>query len=173
MKKDYPVYNTYHLCMEMLETANLIEHFDKNNLQLSLPAQSFKGIFITGEGSSRLIPGKLIIEKNLQHGAHIPIYTDGATQALEYDLSNMLVIGLSNSGRTKELIRLFDHLKRQGTSYLIGITANENSLLEERADYCYILKCGKEKAVAATKSVVEQTLVMEAIYEKFTGIQMV
>jgi glucosamine--fructose-6-phosphate aminotransferase (isomerizing) len=49
------------------------------------------------------------------------------------------------------------------------LTANEGTLLEEVCKKTYILKCGWEQAVAATKSVVEQALFYESILWHIAG----
>ena len=68
------------------------------------------------------------------------------------------VFGASNSGKTKELISLFTQLGKQGHAKRFGLTANSPCTLETVSNRCYTLRCGKEDAVAATKSVVEQAL---------------
>ena len=84
--------------------------------------------------------------------------TEGDRQAHEYDLSKFVVFGASNSGKTKELISLFTQLGKQGHQKRFGLSANTPCTLETVSNRCYTLTCGKEDAVAATKSVVEQAL---------------
>lgn len=122
------------------------------------------GLFITVEGSSRIFPAKNMVYENLLIGKPVNIMTEGATQALEYKLDNTSVIGLSNSGKTKELLRLFQELQKNDHGSLIGITANDNTALEKTSTGTIVLECGQEKAVAATKSIVEQALVLEQIF---------
>ena len=136
---------------------------------------SKKGIFLTGEGSSRIFPAKRMIFDLLRRGLDIKIFTDGSTQALEYDLSDYTVFGASNSGQTKEIIRLFENLDKKGHNSRYGITANTGTRLEMIANSTYILNCGKEDAVAATKSVFEQALFYDSLLhylagEKMTGL---
>ena len=59
---------------------------------------------------------------------------------------------------------------------VLGLTANPKTWLEELADSTHVLKCGKEDAVAATKSVVEQGLFYDSLLrnlrkEKMTGLR--
>jgi glucosamine--fructose-6-phosphate aminotransferase (isomerizing) len=91
-------------------------------------------------------------------GLSLAVATEGARQAHEYDLSQFVVFGASNSGKTKELISLFTRLCRQGHEKRFGLSANSPCTLETVSNRCYTLSCGKEDAVAATKSVVEQAL---------------
>src|SRR6185436_18043295 len=55
--------------------------------------------------------------------------------------------------------------------HLFGLTASDNSKLAELATgRCYVLRCGPENAVAATKSVIEMALFYQAMLEHGSGI---
>jgi glucosamine--fructose-6-phosphate aminotransferase (isomerizing) len=70
-----------------------------------------------------------------------------------------VVVGASNSGRTKEIVSfmegLADHYRNV---FRVGLTSNPSTPLEATCDFTHVLACGAEQAVAATKSVVEQGL---------------
>jgi len=120
-------------------------------------------LFLTGEGSSFIFPAKNMITETIRLGAPISVFTEGSRQAHEYDLSDFTVLGASNSGETKEVISLFKQLAAQGHKRRFGLTANERTTLEMLSTRCHVLGCGTEKAVAATKSVVEQGLFCQSI----------
>jgi glutamine---fructose-6-phosphate transaminase (isomerizing) len=163
-------YTVFSLCREMLETGNVIADFKAENVKEYLKElKPGKNVFLTGEGSSRILPGKRALYNLQKEGTDLAVYTDGGTQAMEYKLDNSIVFGASNSGKTKELIRLFTKLKKQGNKNLFGITANKNTALEELSTRTNILSCGKENAVAASKSVVEQSLFYDAIFTAYSG----
>jgi glucosamine--fructose-6-phosphate aminotransferase (isomerizing) len=154
-----PKYKDFALVQEMLETPGLIGKFDFRAAQDAAAAIRERGrLFLTGEGSSRIFPAKNLIAEILRLGLPIAAATEGARQAHEYDLSQFVVFGASNSGKTKELISLFTQLSRQGHQQRFGLSANSPCTLETVCNRCYTLKCGREDAVAATKSVVEQAL---------------
>jgi len=154
-----PKYNKFALVQEMLETPGLIAKFDFAASKDAAEAIRQTGrLFLTGEGSSRIFPAKNLIAEVLRLGLPLAAATDGARQAHEYDLSRFVVFGASNSGKTKELISLFTQLCRQGHQKRFGLSANSPCTLETVSNRCYTLRCGKEDAVAATKSVVEQAL---------------
>ncbi len=158
-------YNQFRLCREMMETPYIIKEMPGDIIgPIVKLMEKSNGLFITGEGSSRIFPAKNMMYENLLVGKPVNIMTEGATQTLEYKLDNTSVIGLSNSGKTKELLRLFQELQKNDHGSLIGITANDNSALEKASTGTIVLECGQEKAVAATKSIVEQALVLEQIY---------
>ena len=131
-----------------------------------------KGLFLTGEGSSRIFPAKRAIYSSLKRDFSIPVITEGCTQAEEYNLKDFAVFAASNSGQTKEVIRLVTALKKQNHGAVFGLTANPNTKLEEIADGTHVLKCGKEDAVAATKSVVEQGLFYDSLLRNLHGEKM-
>ncbi len=154
-----PKYNKFALVHEMLQTPGIIENFDFTASRDAAAAIRQTGrLLLTGEGSSRIFPAKSLIGEVLRRGLPLAVATEGARQAHEYDLSKFVVFGASNSGKTKELISLFTQLGRQGHRERFGLSANSPCTLETASDRCYTLRCGKEEAVAATKSVVEQAL---------------
>lgn len=166
-------YSQYALVREMLETADVMRNFDLNlGKKYSKAIKDKKGIFYTGEGSSRLFPGKRAIYESMKKAGFRPSATDGATQALEYDLSDYAVLGVSNSGKTKELVRLFHKLGKEGHTAFFGITAFDNTPVAELSKKATILNCGPEDAVAATKSVIEQALVIDSILHAVDGEDM-
>ncbi|HEX3007735.1 MAG TPA: hypothetical protein VHO90_08990 [Bacteroidales bacterium] len=162
--KDYR-YNQFSLCREMLQTVDVIRSFNPEASAKYLPQiLRKKKLFLTGEGSSRIFPAKHLLYQNAMRNCGIEMFTEGATQALEYDLSSFCVMGMSNSGKTKELIRLFSLLKEHQHPALFGVTANKNTPLEQISYLSDVLACGTEQAVAASKSVVEQALFYHSIY---------
>jgi glutamine---fructose-6-phosphate transaminase (isomerizing) len=159
MKLNHPQYGSFALVREMLETPGLIGKFDfQASHEAAAAIQRTGRLFLTGEGSSRIFPAKNLICEILRLGQPIAAATEGARQAHEYDLSKFVVMGASNSGKTKELISLFTRLGQQGHQQRFGLSANSPCTLETVSNRCYTLQCGKEDAVAATKSVVEQAL---------------
>ncbi len=166
-------YTQYALVREMLETTEVVRKFDPSCTERFVQTiRSKKGLFMTGEGSSRIFPAKRTLYASLKDRNRLPLFTEGATQSLEYNLTDLAVFGASNSGKTKEVVRLFHRLKEQGHTAYFGLTANKNTPLEELALDTHILQCGKEDAVAATKSVIEQGLFYDSLYRNLTGKEM-
>lgn len=169
-------YSKYALVREMMETPQIIRSFDiKAATPFSFAVSSKKGLFLTGEGSSRIFPAKRAIYTSLKKGSALTILTEGATQAEEYNLNDYSIFAASNSGQTKEVIRLVSALKKKHHDAFFGLTANKNTKLEELAVRTHILSCGKENAVAATKSVIEQGLFYDSLLrsvrqEKMAGL---
>ncbi|MBK7478879.1 MAG: SIS domain-containing protein [Bacteroidales bacterium] len=166
-------YSSFSLIREMLETPGIIGAFDpKISERFVKPISAKKGIFLAGEGSSRLFPAKRAIWSNLKKDFMIPVITEGCTQSMEYKLDDFAVFLSSNSGQTKEVIRLANFLKAKNHKSVFGLTANRNTKLQELADDTHVLTCGKEEAVAATKSVVEQGLFYDSLLRNIRGEKM-
>ncbi len=154
-----PNYRDFALVQEMLETPRIIRDFDFAQAKETAEVIKRTGrLVLTGEGSSRIFPAKSFLVDVLCHGFPLAVFTDGARQAHEYDLRDFAVFAASNSGQTNEVISLFHRLIEQGHQKRFGLTANRETRLEAASNRCYTLICGKENAVAATKSVVEQAL---------------
>jgi glucosamine--fructose-6-phosphate aminotransferase (isomerizing) len=173
MKLTEEKYNKYALVKEMMETPQIISGFKPEAAAKFADAvRKHKGLFLTGEGSSRIFPAKRAIYASLKKGLALPVVTEGCTQAEEYNLSDYTVFAASNSGQTKEVVRLTTGLKIQKHPAVFGLTANPKTKLEEIASGTHILTCGKEDAVAATKSVVEQGLFYDSLLRIVNGEKM-
>ena len=148
----------------MLETPDVVENFDFGQTKaIAEKVKQVGRVFLTGEGSSRIFPAKSFIYEALKRGLDLTVATDGSFQAAEYDLSKWVVCGASNSGNTKEIVSLLKVLGEAGNKDLIGVTATPDSKIFGVTSPTILLSCGKENAVAATKSVVEQALVYRSI----------
>ena len=166
-------YNKYALVREMLETPVIVKAFDPMaSAKFVQSVKTAKGLFLTGEGSSRIFPAKRSICSALKYNFTTPVVTEGCTQAEEYNLNDFVVFAASNSGQTKEVVRLTTSLKNKKHKAIYGLTANHNTKLEEIATGTHVLICGKEDAVAATKSVIEQGLFYDSLLRNVHGKKM-
>lgn len=166
-------YNKFALVREMLETSDVVRKFESGcTVNMAERSKKKRGLFMTGEGSSRIFPAKRTQFASQKAGSRWPILTEGSTQAMEYKLSDFAVFGASNSGQTKEVVRLFQQLKSQNHDAFFSLTANPDTTLEKLALDAHVMNCGKEEAVAATKSVIEQGLFYDSLLRNMNGEQM-
>lgn len=173
MKLSEVKYNKYALVREMMETPAIIRGFKPEAAsRFAEKTKKSKGLFLTGEGSSRIFPAKRAIYATSKKKMTLPVQTEGCTQAEEYNLSDFTVFAASNSGQTKEVVRLTTGLKNKKHPAVFGLTANPSTKLEEIAADTHILTCGKEDAVAATKSVIEQGLFYDSLLRIVDGEKM-
>ncbi len=163
-------YTAFGLTTDMLATPQIVRDFDPDRMSKTAEAIERVGkLLLTGEGSSRIFPAKSAMQAARQQGWSVELHTEAGRQAQEYNLGDWAVFALSNSGRTAEVIGLFTKLAAAGHQHLYSLTAFEDSKLESVATEGYVLKCGKEGAVAATKSVVEQALFYRALLAQMEG----
>jgi glucosamine--fructose-6-phosphate aminotransferase (isomerizing) len=163
-------YAKYKLAQEMMDTVGVVKGFNRDQTaEVAKKIKSVGKLLLTGEGSSRIFPAKNAIRKCLRWGLDLQISTDGSRQSAQYDLSKFAVFCASNSGRTKEVVLLAKKLGEQGNNNRFGLSANKKTLLEEACSETFVLTCGWEQAVAATKSVVEQALFYESILMHIAG----
>ncbi|MFN3166685.1 MAG: SIS domain-containing protein [Phycisphaeraceae bacterium] len=164
-------YSDFGLTTDMLASPDIVRGFDATRFSAAADAVNDIGnLHLTGEGSSRLFPAKHAIKVARQRGYDLNLHTEAGCQSRSYDLADWVVLGASNSGRTAEVIQLFKQLKEtSGGDKLFSVTAFADSTLESFANAGYVLRCGEEGAVAATKSVIEQALVVQAIVESAAG----
>ena len=164
-------YTQFGLVRDMLATVDVVSSFSADQAKETARAIGQVGrVLMTGEGSSRIFPAKHAIMQARRFNWPITLQTEAGRQAQEYDLSNWAVFAASNSGKTSEVIKLFTDLKSKGHKHLYGLTASNESKLAELAGKTYVLRCGGESAVAATKSVVEMALFYHALLEHCCGI---
>ncbi len=171
MQLDREPYTSHGLVKDMLSTVDVVKTFDPDVvLPMAEQIASNGRLLLTGEGSSRLFPAKNVIAQARRRNWPITLHTEAGRQAQEYDLADWAVLGMSNSGRTAEVIRLYTQLNEAKHPRHFSLTAFPNSTLESLATKGAVLTCGKETAVAATKSVVEQGLYCRALIEHIVGI---
>jgi len=153
-----------------MDTIEVAKRFKPaQTLQVAQQIKSTGRLFLSGEGSSRIFPAKNAARKILRSGLDLRIATDGSRQAAQYDLSKFVVFCASNSGRTKEVVLLAKKITGSGNKNCFGLSANAGTLLEQSCKETFVLTCGWEQAVAATKSVVEQALFYESILWNIAG----
>lgn len=157
-------YAKYALVREMMDTISIVRNFNpEQTRKVTEKIRAAGRLLLTGEGSSRIFPAKNAIRKSLTKGIDLNIFTDGSRQSALYDLKKFAVFCASNSGRTKEVVLLAKKLAEEGNQNRFALSANKGTLLEAECNETFVLTCGWEEAVAATKSVVEQALFYESI----------
>lgn len=170
MRPDHTPHTQYGLVRDMLEVPALIRRFDAARMaETGRELHALGKLLLTGEGSSRIFPAKSVMAHARRRGWPVTLHTEAGRQSQEYPLAGWGVFALSNSGRTAEVIGLFDALQRSAHAHRYCLTAFANSKLESLATRGYVLTCGPEGAVAATKSVIEQALFYRALLEHCVG----
>ena len=159
-------YRKYFLVKEMLEVKKVLAAMEPFKIFEFTRYIKHNKILLTGEGSSRIFPAKKVIYDARHHNYKETIITEGASQSAEYNLDDYTVFIASNSGKTKEDVKLIETLKKRKHKNIIAAVAHRNTEIIAKADYGYLLESGHEEAVAATKTVIEQALFYDMLFRK-------
>jgi glutamine---fructose-6-phosphate transaminase (isomerizing) len=81
---------------------------------------------------------------------------------------NALVIGISQSGRSPDVVAVLDEARRQG-SITVAITNDPDSELAAAADHVIELMAGPERAVAATKTYLAELAIIAMLSSALSG----
>jgi glucosamine--fructose-6-phosphate aminotransferase (isomerizing) len=84
------------------------------------------------------------------------------------DMRQGLVVGISQSGESPDLLAVLAEAKRQGVPTL-AITNQSDSPLANLADHALNLEAGEERSVAATKTYTTQLLAVAALAAHWKG----
>lgn len=163
-------YSRFGLVRDMLATVDVVSAFDPDQaVDVAAQIASVGRLLLTGEGSSRIFPAKHAIMQAHRHGYTLGMHTVAGRQAQEYRLDDWAVLAASNSGKTAEVIKLFQNLATGQHEHLYSLTAFADTKLQSLANKGFVLTCGSESAVAATKSVIEQALFCQSLAAHATG----
>ncbi len=134
--------------------ADLIQHESENAAQIMRAVQNrYKYVLIAARGSS----DNAARYAQYLFGVHNQLQVALATPSLftlydtPPDLTGALVIGISQSGQSPDIVAVITEGRRQGCPTL-AITNEPDSPLAQAAEHVIPLHAGKEKAVAATKT---------------------
>ena len=83
-------------------------------------------------------------------------------------LRNALVIGVSQSGKSPDIVSVLEEGKRQGCLTL-AITNEPNSPLAQTSDFVFDIQAGAEKAVAATKTYTTELMAVSMLSAALSG----
>lgn len=161
-------YKKFKLVQEMLQTPQIIKDLDVARIQ-SFSVRKQK-VLLAGEGSSRIFPAKNTICNSLVLGYSRTIITENCMQAAEYDLSGYTVFAASTSGRTSEVIHLIRTLREKGHRDITAVTGQQDAPVASESTSAYILTCGQEQAVSASKSVMEQALFYDILFRHINNL---
>jgi glucosamine--fructose-6-phosphate aminotransferase (isomerizing) len=83
-------------------------------------------------------------------------------------LKNALVIGISQSGKSPDIVSVLDEGKKQGCLTL-AITNESNSPLAQTSDFVFDVQAGAERAVAATKTYTAELMAVAMLSTALSG----
>jgi len=125
-------------------------------------------IYVAGEGSSIAMPGALASKFGEEFGK-VPVINKPAAEIKDVCKGDTVIL-LSNGGTTDTAIALAKQAKDVG-AVVVGITMDGESPLAEVCgeENTIVFNCGPEEVVGATKTVVEQCLIVSQIIRGLNG----
>jgi glucosamine--fructose-6-phosphate aminotransferase (isomerizing) len=127
-------------------------------------------IFVArGSSDNASVYGRYLTEIHAGRQASLAAPSVATLYGANLDLSNSLVVAVSQSGATQEIVDTAEWAKRNGAA-VVGITNDGNSPLASTADVALITRAGRELAVPATKTYTTQlaaiTVAVDALAPK-------
>jgi len=107
--------------------------------------------FARGTSDNAAVYGTYLIQTRTGRLASLGSPSVATTYRSRIDLSGVMAVGLSQSGRTEEIIETLQWARECGAS-IVGITNGAGSPLAELADVALVTEAGLEQAVPATKT---------------------
>lgn len=149
---------TSYLEREIAEQPAIVSHFIETQAnharQIAQDLQGrFRYIVIAARGTSDNAARYAQYLFGVQHRRQVALATPSLYTMYDQapDLSEGLVIGISQSGQSPDIVAVLAAARQQGRPTL-AITNEEQSPLAQQADYVLPLHAGPERAVAATKT---------------------
>jgi glucosamine--fructose-6-phosphate aminotransferase (isomerizing) len=107
--------------------------------------------FARGTSDNAAVYGTYLIQTRTGRLASLGSPSVATTYRSRIDLSGVMAVGLSQSGRTQEIVETLEWARDCGAS-VVGITNGAGSPLAELADVALVTEAGVEQAVPATKT---------------------
>jgi len=140
---------------------------DRDRVRAILPG-GLAGTVLLARGSSDNVAvyGRYLIELASRRPAALAAPSVHTRYEADVDYSGYLVVALSQSGATPEIVDIAARMRRFGAA-VVGITNEPGSPLTEVGDLTLLTAAGAELAVPATKTVTAQMLAVAAIAAAF------
>lgn len=136
---------------------------DRDQVRAVLPGR-LAGTVLLARGSSDNVAvyGRYLIELTARRPAGLAAPSVHTRYEADVDYSGYLVVALSQSGATPEIVETSARMRQAG-AVVVGITNEAGSPLTEVCDLTLLTEAGRELAVPATKTVTAQMVAIAAI----------
>jgi len=136
---------------------------DRDQVRALLPGR-LAGTVLLARGSSdnAAVYGRYLIELASRRPAGLAAPSVHTRYEADVDYRDYLVVALSQSGATPEIVEVAARMRRAG-AVVVSITNEPGSPLTEAGDLTLLTEAGAELAVPATKTVTAQMLAVAAI----------
>ena len=115
-----------------------------------------------GSSDNAAIYGRYLLEVHAGRTASLAAPSVATHYRRELDLNGTLVVAISQSGQTEEIVQTQEWAKRCGAA-TIAVTNVQGSPLAQAADLTLVTRAGTERAVPATKTFTTQLTAMAVL----------
>lgn len=143
---------------------------DLRDLTRRLRRHPPSGVILAARGTSdnAAVYGKYLIESVMRLPAALAAPSIVTLYRTRLHVRGHLVIGLSQSGESTDIVEFVESCRRRG-ALTLGITNDPDSALARSAHYALELHAGRERSVAATKTYLSQLAALAALVFAWTG----
>ena len=137
-----------------------------------LRSRGFRSAMLAARGTSdnAALYAKYLFEVTLGVPASLASPSAFTLYDGEMNLDGVLVIGVSQSGESRDVLEVVRKSKELGAA-TVSVTNDESSAMAEAADHHLFLRAGREESVAATKTYTASLLVLHLLVEALNGAE--
>ncbi|MBI9044339.1 MAG: SIS domain-containing protein [Anaerolineaceae bacterium] len=141
-----------------------------NKIAAEIKQRDIKYVFLAARGTSDHagLYAKYLFGLNNQLPIALAAPSIFSVYQRSLDLSQALVLGISQSGKSPDIVRVLEEGRKQG-SMTLAITNEAESPLGTTSEFLLDIKAGKEKAVAATKTYTSELLTIAMLSAALAG----
>lgn len=136
----------------------------------TLRERGFHSVMLAARGTSdnAALYAKYLLEVLLGVPATLASPSVFTLYGSKMDLRGVLVVGISQSGESKDILESLRRSRELGAS-TVAMTNNEASSLARMAEFHLFLRAGKEESVAATKTYTAELLMLYLLISALGG----
>ena len=137
---------------------------------VELRSRGFRSVMLAARGTSdnAALYAKYLFEVILGVPTALASPSAFTLYESEIDLDGVLVVGISQSGESKDVLETVRRSGELGAGTL-SVTNDEGSALAAAAEFHFFLRAGREESVAATKTYTAELLLLYLLVEALNG----
>jgi glutamine---fructose-6-phosphate transaminase (isomerizing) len=137
---------------------------------VELRSRGFRSVMLAARGTSdnAALYAKYLFEVILGVPTALASPSAFTLYESEIDLDGVLVVGISQSGESKDVLETVRRSRELGAGTL-SVTNDEGSALAAAAEFHFFLRAGREESVAATKTYTAELLLLYLLVEALNG----
>lgn len=143
--------------------------YEEVGAAIAAAAPRFVQFVARGTSDHAALYAKYLVEVGLQIPAGMVSPSSITVYGAQPDMRDVLVIAVSQSGGSPDLLRTVETARAAG-ALTLAVTNNESSPLSEAAQLHVMVRAGAERSVAATKSYTAELLALHLVISGWRGV---